>query len=459
MLKSLSRMVVTTASFLATVMCTGFSFGQSSGETPPAGNAAAIGEEVTETDDEREFRLLCEKAGAADRSGDFAKAHELWNEAANFLAERIGEGTWQVINARIEAQTALTQSGFTAGQRAQAAEIKQLEARASEAAANKDWNAVIENMNQACTIAAGLFGERSCVVARIRTQTGQIAHNLREPGEVWEYYHSAHSILSEVMGKNHPEVEALNYSLGNLLLINGKHEQAIPWFTEAVSASKLLFGERSAIHADRLGSLGTAVYQKGDPLAARGHLEMAAGIQKEVLGEGNARYAQTLVDLGIACLATKQNEAAAGHLQTATAIFESTIGPDQPATIGARTHLATAMVLTGNSEEAERQLRAVQTWHKNASPPNPAASAAVAYKLAILLGRKKRFEEAETLLRDAIGQQQQSLGNTHTETLRSLTALATLLDKAGRTAEAVQVREYIQQTARAPQETGATIRR
>lgn len=459
MFKTLFRFFTTTAPYLATVTCTGLLFGQAPEGTPVSGNPSASDEVVAGTTDEREFELLCEKARAADQAGDFKSAHQLWTEAADFLATRLGEKAWQVINVRIEAQTALAQSRFTPEQQARAKEIKKLEALASTAAENKDWDAVIENMNQAASIAAELFGERSCVVARIRTQTGQIAHNLREPGEVWEYYRSALSILSEVMGTNHPEVEAINFFLGNLLLINGKYEQAIACFRQAEEASKQLFGERSAIHADRLGALGAAYYQNGDAKTARGHLEMAADIQKGMPEAGRARYAQTLVDLGIACLATKDNEAAAIHLQTAVEEFENTIGADQPATAGARTHLATALVLLGKSDDAEQHLRAALAFHRNSNTGNPPAAASLAYKLAILLGRKNSFEEAEKLLREAIGQQQESLGNGHADTQRSLVALATLFDKAGRSAEAKQVREYMQQTASAPQEPGPTIRR
>ncbi len=406
-----------------------------------------------------ELQALVAAAKQSDAQGDFARAQSEWLIVAGHLERQFGSDSWQATNARLESETALRQSQFTETQKQIVGEIGQLESEADQGAQARQWQVVLERMQVAADKTSELFGPRSHVVARIKAQMGQIAHANGNPQQAFELYRDALLSLRETMGIDHPETEALNYSLGKLLQINGQIEMALPYLSQSVATSKRVFGDTSLLYADRLSALGVAMYETGNTDEAILHLTSAESIRRVLPDAENLPYAQTLVDLGLACLASKQYELALQHLQAANDIMKRLLGSGHAMTLYAMTQLSTALVLNGKADQAESLLREVLAAQKTGPNADPIAAARTCFKLGVLVGRKGNLDESDQLLREAIATQQQSLGVTHPETQRSLTTLATLMDKAGRTGDAVQIRTYIEQMAQQSRPDHEAIRR
>ncbi len=398
--------------------------------------------------DERQLEFSVNSARQLESTGDYVGAQRLWNQIAEGLEHRFGEDSWQAVNARLEAQTAGRQSTFNPTQRETVSQIRQLQSAAAAAAEKQDWQAVADLIQSAYDQTAGLFGESSHEAARIKTSMAQMAHAGGDPQRAWQLYREALATLREIVGVNHPEIEALNYSIGNLLQISNEHEKAIPWLSQSVAISKQLYGEQSPVYADRMTALGVTMHQVGNYDEAISWLAAGDAIQQTTLGAEHPRRARTLMDLGIACLAARRLDEGRHWLTMASDILAARLGDRHPDTLNARTHLATALVLAGETDLAATTLRAVLQAQTSGPHPDPVASAATCFKLAVLVGRQEKLDESEKLLRRAIEIQSQHLGANHELTAQSASALILLLEKSGRNSEAGQLRQQFTRTAR-----------
>ncbi len=408
-------------------------------------------------ENQRQLESSVNDARQLESAGDFVGAQRVWKQIADSLAQKYGEDAWQATNARLEAQTAGRRSTFDASGHQTVQSIRQLQVQSAEAVEQGNWQSAAELADQAYARTVELFGEKSHEAARVKTQTAHLALSAGQSQRAWHLYREALVELREIVGVNHPEIEALNYSIGNLLQINNQHETAIPWLSQSVTISKQVFGDQSPVYADRMSALGVSLHQTGKSEEAIGWLAAADAIQQSALGATHPRRAGTLLDLGIASLAAGRNGEGRQSLTTASEIFASSLGDRHPQTLSARTQLATALVLNGEVDNAEAALRSVLAARTAAENPDPIATADTCFKLAVLVGRQQKMEECEQLLRRALDAQRQHLGAGHPHTQRSVSALVTMLEKTGRNSEAGPLRAQLNATAR-QDEAGTSIR-
>merc|ERR1711935_456172 len=94
------------------------------------------------------------------------------------------------------------------------------------------------------------------------------------------------------------------HNMGCVLGSQGKYEDAMKMFQEALSIQKEVFGNRHANVADILHNMGCVLGNQGKYEAAMERYQNALSIRREVFGNPHEDVAQTLHNMG--CILDKQ---------------------------------------------------------------------------------------------------------------------------------------------------------
>ncbi len=227
-------------------------------------------------------------------------------------------------------------------------------------------------------------------------------------------------------------------NLGILLLLQGRHDEALPVLEEAVDISRRVGGDRHPELARSLENLGNVYYRMHEFDRTLELLDEVMTMRKQVLGEDSPDVARTLNNMGMVYKAAGEPERAEASLRQAVAGMERAYGPDHPDVASSRWSLAHVLWGQGKLDEAEAELRAAVAVAERAYPEGSAGRAMFSLPLGNLLAERRRFSEAEPLVLSAYEVYLATEGRDGPRTTDAATWLVKLYEAWGRSDEAAR---------------------
>ena len=119
----------------------------------------------------------------------------------------------------------------------------------------------------------------------------------------------------------------LEHNLSNLMLHDGKHEEALERLRRLLPMAEQVEGERSLVVARTHLTIGNALFDLGRRAQAGESYQRALDIQTAVLGADHPEVGKTLQNLGAMAAMLGEPEEAREKMEQALAVYERTLGP------------------------------------------------------------------------------------------------------------------------------------
>jgi tetratricopeptide (TPR) repeat protein len=310
----------------------------------------------------------------------------------------------------------------------------------------------LECIGQARTIAERLFGPLAILPLRLQLASGQSNEQLGRWDEAKQDFAQVAERARKMFASPHPDLEAALFHGGIIERQLGNLDRAIELLTQSKEMTEKLYG-RHAAFAARSNDLAVALHRGGRNEEALRELALAEDLRRSQLGGQHPLVAECLLNQGAVLIDQQNWKAARDKLQAAENICDANSGA---VALGheVRQQLATLDVIEKDFASAARRLtKALETEAKQSNRYSP-QYASLAYRLALSLAFQRDFKQAEPLLRHALSVQRNLLGPSHDQTQKTLQALAQLLERTERAAEAKTLREQNSYTvAQDPGET------
>lgn len=373
-------------------------------------------------------------ASQAELEFRFADAATIWRKIRDAVIAEQGTGHWQVANCDQAIATAERLATIGPEQRADLERLRALEQAATRNSQSGAYRRALENVQQAQPLAKKAFGDTATIPLRLHFMAGQLAVQLSE----WELAKSelelAHNMATDLFAPPHPDLENANYQLGLVERQLGGIDRSVELLLRAQQMTESLVG-RDATYAARSRELGVSLHRAGRLDEALAQFTIAEQVAQSLLGPQHTLVAESLLNQAVVLIDLKRWDEAQAKLTSAEAIVQAT-APAASLLQDIWRHQATISVVRQDFAAAAQQLeRALQSIEEKSGRLN-SDYAHVAYRLAMCLSFQRKFEPAEPLFRHALEVQGNVLGRGHDQTRKTLQALATLLQRTERPAEA-----------------------
>jgi eukaryotic-like serine/threonine-protein kinase len=195
--------------------------------------------------------------------------------------------------------------------------------------------------------------------------------------------------------------------------VDGKLDQAKPFYDKALQVRRALYGDNHLVVAQSLNNLAAIPYQQG-------LLDEAQALHTRALAIRVAQLGELSPDVAISVNALAQIDSSRGDLdkarrgfERAIAIWNATIGPDHPDTAAAHNELGDVLRRMGKLPEATEHLRkALSVWTEKLGATHPNTLSAIS-NLAGTYYDAGDDDSALTLFDSLIKQRVATLGATH----------------------------------------------
>ena len=208
------------------------------------------------------------------------------------------------------------------------------------------------------------LGERSRAYAAALINAGAFYKDVGRLDRARTVYEQARPIVTEVLGREHPDYVLLLSNLGDLEMESGNAARALELLNEACSIGRSSLGERHGFYLTALHNLGYAQHMLGEDTEALATLERALTLEEKAFGPDNASLAPTLN-----ALAELQGEL--GHPDLAEALAERSLklrrslyGDSHRSVAVAHGMLAQVTWLAGNFDKARTEFSAALSLHR-----------------------------------------------------------------------------------------------
>ncbi len=233
------------------------------------------------------------------------------------------------------------------------------------------------------------------------------------------------------------DVASATEALGNLVMEQGKAEEAIELHERALAIRERALGPTHLDVASSLNNLGSAL-MAGDRLDdAVAPLQRALAIRERVLGPDDPILVSVLVNLGGLLSDRERPREAEPYLQRALTIARARLGEDHPYVGSALVNLGGVYRALGDRPAARRAFdRCLATWERTLGPEHPKVALALA-SLAELDRDEGRLDQAEPRYERSLAIRRAALGNDHPLVARSRVELGRLRLAQQRPADAL----------------------
>jgi serine/threonine protein kinase/Flp pilus assembly protein TadD len=235
--------------------------------------------------------------------------------------------------------------------------------------------------------------------------------------------------------KDQPEVEAdLRTVLGVVYSDLGNYQRAEAMFRPALALRRKTLGNKHVEVARSLSELAEALrkqsrYDEAEPLFGEG-----LAMQRELLGNDHPSVAMTLFRLGMLHNRRGTPAEAEKLFRQALGIFRQYPSEDLRGPLG---QLALSLTRQGRYAEAEPVAQECVSECREHAPAGDPQLALALCNLGALFRSQSKYAEAEPYLREALTIQRKQLPPDHSDTLSSVTGLASALFGCGRGEEAL----------------------
>ncbi|MFO0874085.1 MAG: serine/threonine-protein kinase [Phycisphaerales bacterium] len=238
------------------------------------------------------------------------------------------------------------------------------------------------------------FKDQPLVDAQLRQTLGEIYRALSHADQARPLLEAAQSTRRRLLGDQDPATLQSTFSVGFLLLDQGKSNEAEPFLRDAVRMSRQLHGEEHHDTIVALRALSLLSRDRHDYVDAERQCREALEIARRVLGENDSETLDAMIDLAV------------------------------------------LRQLQGSLPEAETYMcKALAGLRVAAGDDDPQTVLAI-MSLGYLFETQGKFNEAEALYREGLERRRRLLGDDHRSTLNAVCSVTDVLVKEGRFADA-----------------------
>lgn len=250
---------------------------------------------------------------------------------------------------------------------------------------------------------------------------------------------TAHEMLSEALGPEHPDSVAAQFNHAVAVRWSGEVEEALPIYQGVLQVRLESLGPDDMLVIDTLGALAAAYHEIGEP---RSSLEMFQKVYESrcrVLGIQHQDTLSTLMNLGVIQQQLGRIDESEKIARKIVDAQLASLGPDHPKTLSSMSHLAKMLVQKeeySSSLELQHRIYQIRTRVLGADHLDTLTTQ---YEIARIEGTLGHFEEAIERIRNTIDGFETNAGPEKYETLVSLAAMARIYQKMNRHAEAIPI--------------------
>ncbi len=338
--------------------------------------------------------------------------------------------TWQLDNARQQAEANALEASLAAEEANQVAEfLKDL------LAAAKPSNALGEDVTVRQVLDVGLD--------RVRTELEEPALKaslLEIMGDVYrqlgDFEQSEELLLESIelqRGIDNPiELATSLEAYGQLLRTRGEWQASVPVMQAALShARRVSDDDALLIQANILQSLGFSTSKLNNFEAAATYYREAIALRSDVLGADHLVTSQSVSGLGFLLYKTGQFDEAVELLEDALRVAEDSLEPHHPIIATRSLNLSSEYLRRGRFSEAEALVRKAMASDKHVYGPDHHYVASGMLSLAAVYRWQGDFARAAETIEQALPIETASLGERHVDTGNSRTTLAFYHAKSG----------------------------
>jgi len=250
------------------------------------------------------------------------------------------------------------------------------------------------------------------------------------------------------LGPSHASTLMSLNNLAMLLDSMGKQDQAEPLLRRALATSETTAGPQNQSTLTFLGNLGMLLQGLGRQSEAEPMLRRALEVSKTTLGPSHPSSLTFCNNLAMLLQAMGRLQDAEVLIREAVDGRYKTLGQQHPSTLTSVNNLAALLEEMGREDEAEPMYRETYDTSKVAlGATHPCTLTAINNLAMLLQKREDRREEAEKLLKLAVDGYGRTLGPTHPDTLTAVRNLKELLEAIGKTEEANELANLLEDSA------------
>jgi tetratricopeptide (TPR) repeat protein len=235
---------------------------------------------------------------------------------------------------------------------------------------------------------------------------------------------------------------------GNLLARQRRFAEALGEHQQALAIRKSRLGPRHpevAMSIVNLARLHLEQYRYDEALV---NLDEGQAILAETLGDDNSMMATTLQMRGIAFLRLGDAVPARAAFERALAIRVRLYGADHPDVGEMWNVIAGTYMDEGDYDRAEESFLRARAIFEQHGPDARSSMLRIRANLGALAARRGEYRDAERIIREVLGELEESIGTDNPELVASLKPLSASLLGLGRPAEALPVIERAQRLQR-----------
>lgn len=293
------------------------------------------------------------------------------------------------------------------------------------AGADPESLTIREVLDAGLTEMAGSLREQPVQRAALLDTLGSLYRNLG-------LYDRARPLLEQALaaredlGQDAATLSSLE-NLGELLVAQGRYDEAELRLRRAAELSRERFGETHELTARATGRLGAVLFRKGANAEAETLLRASLGLARDRHGSAHPEVARAQNALGMLLNAKGEYASSERMLREAAASRRQSLGPDHPLLADTLNDLASAMGRQGKHAEAaaaQREALGIRLRTLDRDHPRVATSL---NNLGVTLYQLGQNEEAESLLRESLAIRRRRLPDAHPDLAQSLSNLGLVL--------------------------------
>lgn len=298
-----------------------------------------------------------------------------------------------------------------------------------------DVDSADKMLKQALQISRQHSNERSVTYATLLTNLGRVELQAGDLEEARKYFESGLTLNRDLLGPNHPDVADVLLELSSVFMWGDKLEAAERAVRESVEIYRSTLPE---FHPDRV----LAEYRFGEVLLAQGRVNEAAplfekslGSQKMLYGENSRQVADILDSLSQIRRSQGLLDEAEEFARQAVQTQENALGEQHFMTGYFHSALAALLLRREKYPEAEEELRKSLDIYSKTLPPDHQYVASSEHLLGEVLLETNRLNDAEAMLTASMNRWKRT-DSSAWRSARSASALGEVLYRQGRTREA-----------------------
>jgi tetratricopeptide (TPR) repeat protein len=178
------------------------------------------------------------------------------------------------------------------------------------------------------------------------------------------------TIFNATRQRGHPELVSAEQRLGEVLMLEGRYDEASPLFESGLTAQTQLYSSNSAKVADVLESLSNVRRAQGRLADAEDYARRALRTREAVLGREDTYSGYSRTILAVVLAKRGKYAEAEQEARQSLVIFDKTLPPDHPYVAASEHVLGEVLLAKGDPAAAEAVLTAAMNrWSRTKASP------------------------------------------------------------------------------------------